>query len=314
MRRRPSDRLAPYLRRLRRHDLVQKTLPALIARIGHYIRLMRVDRPIGTFLLLWPTLWALWLAGEGRPDPQVFVVFVMGVFVMRAAGCVINDFADRNIDGHVKRTRERPLATGAIKPWEAIALFVLLSLTAFALVLTTNWLTIQLAVVGIFLAASYPFMKRYTYLPQAYLGVAFGWAAPMVWAAQTGGLTELAWLVFIAVILWALAYDTIYGMVDRDDDLKIGVKSAAILFGDLDRVIIGLVQLALLLTLYLIGQQAELGVTYLWALAFAAANIAWQQYLIYHRRRDDCFRAFLSNNWLGFFVFAGILLDYTFNI
>ncbi|MEA5445733.1 4-hydroxybenzoate octaprenyltransferase [Gammaproteobacteria bacterium AB-CW1] len=312
MRERFSDQLARKLRRLRRSKLVQQQLPAAATRVGHYIRLMRVDRPIGTFLLLWPTLWALWLAGEGHPDARVFVVFVLGVFVMRAAGCVINDFADRNIDGHVKRTRERPLATGAIRPWEALALFAVLGLVAFGLVLTMNPLTIKLAFVGIFLAASYPFMKRYTYLPQAYLGIAFGWAAPMVWAAQTGGLSELAWLIFIAVILWALAYDTIYGMVDRDDDLKIGVKSAAILFGDLDRLIIGLIQLAFLFTLYLIGQQAELGVTYLWALAFAAANIVWQQYLIYHRRRDDCFRAFLSNNWLGFFVFAGILLDYTF--
>ncbi|MDQ2070187.1 4-hydroxybenzoate octaprenyltransferase [Natronospira sp. AB-CW4] len=284
----------------------------MIQRLGHYVRLMRVDRPIGTFLLLWPTLWALWLAGEGHPDAKVFTVFVIGVFVMRAAGCVINDFADRNIDGHVKRTRERPLATGAIRPWEALLLFALLGLTAFGLVLTMNTLTIKLAFVGIFLAASYPFMKRYTYLPQAYLGIAFGWAAPMVWAAQTGGLSELAWLVFIAVILWALAYDTIYGMVDRDDDLKIGVKSAAILFGELDRLIIGLIQLALLLTLYLIGQQAELGGTYLWGMAFGAANILWQQVLIFRRRRDDCFRAFLSNNWFGFFIFAGILLDYTF--
>ncbi|WP_374728973.1 4-hydroxybenzoate octaprenyltransferase [Natronospira bacteriovora] len=312
MRQRLGDRIARQLKRARRHWLVAEILPKVIQRLGHYVRLMRVDRPIGTFLLLWPTLWALWLAGEGHPDAKVFTVFVIGVFVMRAAGCVINDFADRNIDGHVKRTRERPLATGAIRPWEALLLFALLGLTAFGLVLTMNTLTIKLAFVGIFLAASYPFMKRYTYLPQAYLGIAFGWAAPMVWAAQTGGLSELAWLVFIAVILWALAYDTIYGMVDRDDDLKIGVKSAAILFGELDRLIIGLIQLALLLTLYLIGQQAELGGTYLWGMAFGAANILWQQVLIFRRRRDDCFRAFLSNNWFGFFIFAGILLDYTF--
>lgn len=313
MNQRPGERLAKYLRRLRRHPVIREGVPAAVERAGHYIRLMRVDRPIGTFLLLWPMLWAMWLAGEGHPDPKVFVVFVAGVFVMRAAGCVINDFADRNIDGHVKRTRERPLATGAIRPWEAIVLFVVLCLLAFGLVLTMNWLTIKLAFVGVFLAATYPFMKRYTYLPQAYLGIAFGWAAPMVWAAQTGGLAELPWLIFIAVILWALAYDTIYGMVDRDDDLKIGVKSAAILFGELDRLIIGLIQLALLFTLILIGQQAELGASYYWALAFGAANIAWQQYLIYHRRRDACFRAFLSNNWFGFFVFAGILLHYTFS-
>jgi 4-hydroxybenzoate polyprenyltransferase len=314
MRQRPSDRLARWLKRLGRRPFVQQGLPAAAARFGHYVRLMRIDRPIGTFLLLWPTLWALWMSSGGRPDPMVFTVFVTGVFVMRAAGCVINDFADRKIDGHVKRTKDRPLATGAIRPWEAIVLFLILVSTAFGLVLTMNELTIKLAFVGVFLAASYPFMKRYTYLPHAYLGVAFGWAAPMVWAAQTGSVPELAWLVFIAVILWALAYDTIYGMVDRDDDLKIGVKSAAILFGELDRVIIGLVQLALLLTLYLIGQQADLGFTYLVGLTFAAANILWQQILIFRRRRDDCFRAFLSNNWLGFFVFAGILLDYTFTV
>ncbi|WP_253450810.1 4-hydroxybenzoate octaprenyltransferase [Natronospira proteinivora] len=302
------------LKRLRRSHFVQAQLPAARDRVGHYIRLMRIDRPIGTFLLLWPTLWALWLAGEGQPDPHVFVVFVLGVFVMRAAGCVMNDFADRHIDGHVKRTKDRPLATGAIQAWEAIMLFVVLGLLAFGLVLTTNVLTIQLAFVGIFLAATYPFMKRYTYLPQGYLGIAFGWAAPMVWAAQTGGLSELAWLVFIAVVLWALAYDTIYGMVDRDDDLKVGVKSAAILFGDLDRLIIGLIQAAFLWTLYLIGQQAELSAAYYWGLAFAAVNMIWQQMLIYRRRRDDCFRAFLSNNWAGFFIFAGILLHYTFTL
>ncbi|MCP1727968.1 4-hydroxybenzoate polyprenyltransferase [Natronospira proteinivora] len=311
---RPSQRLMRQLKRLRRSHFVQAQLPAARDRVGHYIRLMRIDRPIGTFLLLWPTLWALWLAGEGQPDPHVFVVFVLGVFVMRAAGCVMNDFADRHIDGHVKRTKDRPLATGAIQAWEAIMLFVVLGLLAFGLVLTTNVLTIQLAFVGIFLAATYPFMKRYTYLPQGYLGIAFGWAAPMVWAAQTGGLSELAWLVFIAVVLWALAYDTIYGMVDRDDDLKVGVKSAAILFGDLDRLIIGLIQAAFLWTLYLIGQQAELSAAYYWGLAFAAVNMIWQQMLIYRRRRDDCFRAFLSNNWAGFFIFAGILLHYTFTL
>jgi len=314
MKPRPTERVLRGLKRLRRTNLVQKKIPATRDRIGHYIRLMRIDRPIGTFLLLWPTLWALWLAGEGRPDPHVFVVFVLGVFVMRAAGCVINDFADRNIDGHVKRTRNRPLATGAIKPWEAIVIFIILGLVALVLVGTTNELTIQLAFVGIFLAATYPFMKRFTYLPQGYLGIAFGWAAPMVWAAQTGELSELAWLVFIAVILWALAYDTIYGMVDRDDDLKIGVKSAAILFGDLDRFIIGLIQLGLLWTLYLVGEQADLGVWYYWGLGFAAANMVWQQMLIYHRQRDACFRAFLSNNWAGFFIFAGILLHYTFTL
>ncbi len=308
-----SQWLARRWRGLRRHWLASEALPAAITRCGHYARLMRIDRPIGTFLLLWPTLWALWLAGEGSPDPHVFVVFIAGVWVMRAAGCVINDFADRNFDGHVRRTVDRPLATGAVRAWEAIVLFLVLALIAFALVLTLNTLTIMLAFVGLALAASYPFMKRFHYLPQAHLGVAFGWAAPMVWAAQTGALPELAWLVFFAVILWALAYDTIYGMVDRDDDLKLGLKSSAILFGDLDRFIIGLIQLALLGTLYLIGEQAELGVTYLYALGFAALNIAWQQWLLRKRDRDDCFRAFLANNWFGFFVFAGILLDYTFS-
>jgi 4-hydroxybenzoate polyprenyltransferase len=307
-----AERIQSWLRQWRRSEVVRDTLPALLERGREYARLMRIDRPIGTFLLLWPTLWALWLAGEGRPDPQIFTVFVIGVFVMRAAGCTINDYADRNLDGHVERTKDRPLAMGTVQPWEALVLFASLCLLAFGLVLTLNTLTIMLAFAGVALAAAYPFMKRYTYLPQAWLGIAFGWTAPMAWAAQTGGLPQLAWLVFIAVILWAIAYDTIYAMVDREDDLKAGIKSTAILFGDLDRQMIGMIQAALLFTLYLIGQQACLGAAYWWGLAFAALNLVHQQWLIRTRERGPCFQAFLSNNWFGLFVFAGILLDYTF--
>jgi 4-hydroxybenzoate polyprenyltransferase len=307
-----AERIQSWLRQWRRSEVVRDTLPALLERGREYARLMRIDRPIGTFLLLWPTLWALWLAGEGRPDPQIFTVFVIGVFVMRATGCTINDYADRNLDGHVERTKDRPLAMGTVQPWEALVLFASLCLLAFGLVLTLNTLTIMLAFAGVALAAAYPFMKRYTYLPQAWLGIAFGWTAPMAWAAQTEALPQLAWLVFIAVILWAIAYDTIYAMVDRDDDLKIGIKSTAILFGDMDRLMIGIIQLLLVYTLYLIGQQAGLGAAYWWGLVFGILNFIYQQWLIRKRKREPCFQAFLSNNWFGFFVFAGILLDYTF--
>ena len=207
-----------------------------------YGLLMRVDRPIGTLLLMWPALWALWIAGQGRPDPYVTLVFVLGVFIMRSAGCVINDFADRDLDPHVARTRERPLAAGRVSPREALVLFVLLCLAAFALVLTLNRLTLLLSLVALPLAAIYPFMKRFTYLPQVHLGIAFGWAVPMAFAAETDSVPPVAWLILTGVVLWAVAYDTMYAMVDRDDDIYVGVKSTAILFGELDRLMIGVVQ------------------------------------------------------------------------
>jgi len=275
-----------------------------------YAYLMRLHKPIGIFLLLWPALWALWIAGEGAPDPLVVFVFVAGVVLMRSAGCVINDYADRRFDPHVARTRDRPIAAGRVATREALILFAVLCLLAFGLVLLMNRLTILLSLAGAFLAVSYPFMKRYTHLPQVYLGAAFGWAVPMAFAAQTGGVPREAWLLFVATVLWATAYDTMYGMVDREDDLKIGVKSTAILFGEADRAIIAIVQVLLLLALLLAGQAAGLGGYYYFGLLLAAALAVYQQYLIREREPQACFRAFLNNNWFGAAVFAGILLDY----
>jgi 4-hydroxybenzoate polyprenyltransferase len=283
-----------------------------LKRAGAYARLMRLHRPIGSFLLLWPTLWALWLACDGHPTPKLFAVFVAGVFVMRAAGCVANDFADRDFDPHVMRTRDRPLATGEVSVTEAAVLFLLLGLLAFALVLTLNTLSIELAVVGLVLAVSYPFMKRYTYLPQPYLGLAFGWGIPMAYAAATGKLPPEAWLIFIANILWATVYDTMYAMVDRRDDLKIGVKSTAILFGTMDKTIIGVLQGLLLLNLVLVGTRLGLGGAYYVGLLFALGFALYEQYLIRKRDPKKCFEAFLNNNWFGAAVFVGILLNYTF--
>lgn len=277
-----------------------------------YARLARLDRPIGNFLLLWPMLWALWLAAEGWPRPGVLVVFVLGVLVMRAAGCVINDYADRDFDRHVKRTRERPLTTGAVTEREALNLFAVLCLVAFGLVLLMNRLTVLLSLVGVALAASYPFMKRHTHLPQVHLGAAFGWAAPMAFAAQAGEVTAMAWLVFVAAVVWATIYDTEYAMVDRDDDLKIGIKSTAILFGRQDRLMIGLLQVLMTLLLALIGWRAGLGAIYFLCLGLATGLFAHQQWLIRDRSREGSFRAFLNNNVYGGIIFAGIVLSYLF--
>jgi 4-hydroxybenzoate polyprenyltransferase len=284
----------------------------LAIQLREYALLMRLDRPIGILLLLWPTLWALWIAGAGRPDPQVFLVFVAGVVLMRSAGCVMNDFADRGIDPHVERTRDRPLARGVVSSLEALLLAAALGAVAFALVLTMNRLTVLLALAGAVLTVAYPFLKRFTHLPQVWLGASFGWSVPMAFAAQTGAVPQLAWLMFIAVILWAMVYDTMYAMVDRDDDLRLGVRSTAILFGDADRHMIGAMQALLWVALWLVGRQAGLGGWYIAGLAFAAGLSAWQQYLIRARRPEDCFRAFLNNNYYGMAVFIGILLHYTF--
>ncbi len=278
--------------------------------IRDYISLMRLDKPIGIFLLLWPTLWALLIAGQGEPDVEILLIFVLGVVLMRSAGCVINDYADRDIDRHVARTQNRPLAAGRITTGEALFIFALLCAAAFILVLQLNRLTILLSFVGIGLAASYPFMKRLTHLPQVYLGAAFGWSVPMAFAAQTNSVPPIAWLMFTATVLWATVYDTIYSMMDRDDDIALGVKSTAILFGDMDRKLIGLIQVMLLISLFMIGRQAELGLYFYLGVAFAAGLAAWQQYLIRYRDREGCFRAFLNNNWFGAVVFLGILLDY----
>lgn len=275
-------------------------------RLLAYARLMRLHRPIGILLLLWPMLWALWLAAGGWPDPWILGVFVAGTVLMRAAGCVINDYADRDFDGHVARTRDRPLATGAATPREALVLFGVLVVGAGLLVLTTNRLTIVLAVPGVLLAASYPYAKRYTYLPQLHLGAAFGWAVPMAYAAQTASIPTQAWLVFCAAVLWAVIYDTQYAMVDRDDDVRLGIKSTAILFGDDDRLIIGILQGLLLLDLWLVGRQAELGWPYALGIGAAGLLFAYQQYLIRARTREGCFAAFMNNNWVGGVVFAGL--------
>ena len=283
---------------------------SFLTRLLDYARLMRFDKPIGIFLLLWPTLWALFIAGQGQPDHTILVIFVLGVILMRSAGCVINDYADRDIDSHVSRTSNRPLATGRVSTREAKILFLVLCLLALLLVLQLNTLTVALSVVGALLAASYPFMKRVTYLPQVFLGAAFGWAVPMAFAAQTGTVPQIAWLMFLATLLWATAYDTMYAMVDREDDLALGVKSTAILFGDSDRQIVGLLQIMVLLCLLMIGRQAELGGIYYLGVLAAAALFAYQQFLIRFRTREGCFQAFLNNNWVGAAVFLGILLDY----
>lgn len=282
----------------------------LVDRLEQYSLLTRIDRPIGTLLLLWPTLWALWIAAEGWPRSSVLIVFLLGVTLMRAAGCAINDFADRNIDGHVQRTRQRPMATGRVSSKEALLVFASLALCAFILVLFMNRLTITMSLVGVLLAASYPFMKRYHYMPQVHLGAAFGWAVPMAYTAQSNEITAMTWLIFMATVLWTTAYDTMYAMADREDDLKIGVKSTAILFGDADRLIIGMIQALLMLNLILIGQRAELGLYYYLGLLAASGFAIYQQYLIKNRERKKCFQAFLNNNWFGMSVFVGIFIDY----
>jgi 4-hydroxybenzoate polyprenyltransferase len=292
---------------------LRRKLKSLGGQLWQYVRLMRLDRPIGTLLLLWPALWALWIASDGHPDPHVFVVFVAGVVLMRSAGCAMNDFADRNIDPHVRRTRDRPLAAGRVTPAEALLLAAGLGLIALGLVLTLNRLTVLLAVAGAALAVTYPFTKRITSLPQFYLGAAFGWSVPMAFAAQTDAVPTLAWVLFCAVVLWAAAYDTMYAMVDREDDRKLGVRSAAILFGDADCLLIGLIQVLMLLSLYLAGRDAGLGGWYLAGLVAAAGYMLYQQVLLHSREPERCFRAFLSNNGLGAMIFAGILLSYTFS-
>ncbi len=280
-------------------------------RVHEYARLVRLDRPIGIYLLLWPALWALWIAGEGHPRPMNVIVFVLGVALMRSAGCAINDYADRHIDPEVARTRDRPLARGAIRPREALALFVGLSLAAFALVLLTNRTTVIMSLMAAGLAATYPFMKRLHHLPQVHLGAAFGWAVPMAFTAETGDWPPpIAWLLFTGTLLWTTAYDTMYAMADRQDDLRIGVKSTAILFGDADRLIIGALQILSLVALLLVGRQAGLGAYYYVGLVIAAALAAYQQILIADRNPAACLRAFLNNNYFGLAVFAGILASY----
>ncbi len=286
------------------------TAPRWRERLGQYWTLVRGDRPIGVLLLLWPTWWALWLAADGPPPWSLLLVFTAGVWLTRSAGCVINDYADRWLDPQVERTRVRPLATGAVSGREALLVFAVLMAVAFALVLTLNRLTVYLSVVGLFLAASYPYLKRYTHLPQVYLGLAFGWGIPMAFAAVQGEVPPLAWVLYCANILWATAYDTWYAMVDRDDDLRAGAKSTAILFGDLDLVAQGVLYALAFGALALVGRQAGLGIYYWAALAVAAALVVYEFIIARHREGDACFRAFLHNNWVGAVVFAGIALEY----
>ncbi len=281
--------------------------------LRNYATLMRLDKPVGIWLLLWPTLWALWLSADGAPDQGLFIIFVVGVFIMRAAGCVLNDFADRNIDPYVERTRDRPIASGAVAPLEALTLFAALALIAIGLATMLNRPAQLLAVGGGVLTVLYPFIKRFVSVPQFVLGLAFGWAVPMAFAAQTGQTSELAWLVFGTTVIWAVIYDTFYAMVDRVDDEKIGVKSTAILFGDADLFIIGGLQLLMLAALVFIGQRAGLGGWYYLSVACAGALMAWHQWLARNRTAAGCFAAFLRNHYIGMVVFIGIVLHYTFN-
>lgn len=287
-------------------------LPSLLKQLRSYALLMRLDKPIGIWLLLWPTLWALWLAGDGHPDPGLFVVFTLGVIVMRSAGCVLNDFADRKIDPYVERTRDRPIASGAVAPSEALLLFVALSLIAIGLATMLNRQAQLLAAVAAFLTVIYPFIKRFISIPQFFLGAAFGWAVPMAFAAQNGQTSQLAWLLFGIALIWAVIYDTFYAMVDRPDDLRVGVKSTAIMFGELDLFIIGGLQVLMLIALTMVGTMAELGFWYFGAIFVAAIFMAYHQWLARRRDAAGCFAAFRNNHYVGLVIFVGIILHYTF--
>ncbi|NND45989.1 MAG: 4-hydroxybenzoate octaprenyltransferase [Xanthomonadales bacterium] len=284
--------------------------PPRLGSFGAYWRLMRFDKPIGILLLLWPTLWALWIAGQGSPSVLNVIVFVCGVVVMRAAGCVMNDIADRDFDPHVSRTRARPLAAGELTVRQALAAFIILMGLAFALVLLTNELTVKLAFAGAALAATYPFFKRVTHLPQVVLGIAFGWSIIMAFAAETGGVPAIAWGLFAINVVWSVIYDTLYAMVDREDDLRIGIKSTAILFGQHDLVVLRALQAVMVAGLVLLGM--ELGATWPWyaAVAVVGALFLLQQLWVRQREPNACFRAFLNNNWVGLALFAGLAGHY----
>ena len=298
--------------RVRFHPWTTHELPRILGGLLDYARLMRLDRPIGIWLLLWPTLWAVWIAGRGKPDPHIFVIFVAGTVLMRSAGCAINDYADRSFDPHVARTKDRPLAAGRISTLEALVLFAVLALTALMLALQLNRLTLLYAVAGGFLAITYPFVKRFLAVPQMYLGLTFGWGIPMAFAAQLESVPRVAWLLLLANVLWVTVYDTMYAMVDRDDDLKIGVRSTAILFGDSDIHILAVLQVMTLLSLYLVGRMIRMTYWYDLGLAGGAVFFAYQLWLIRARDREACFRAFLNNNYFGMAVFIGVLLSYQF--
>ena len=294
----PKPREAPFLYRMQR-------------RIEEYALLARLDRPIGTWLLLWPALWGLWIAGAGRPHPRVLIVFVAGVFVMRAAGCVINDYADRNIDPHVRRTRDRPLAARRVAPREALYLFAVLITVALYLVTRLDLLTIKLAFIGAAMTVSYPFVKRIFPMPQLYLGISFGgWSVPMAFAAESGTVPRVAWVLYIAAVMWAAIYDTMYAMVDREDDLKVGVKSSAILFADMDKLLIGVMQAMMLFALVLAGRSMKFGQWYDSGVIAAGLLFLYQQWLIRKREPAGCLKAFFNNQYVGAVIFIGIMLQY----
>ena len=280
-----------------------------------YIRLIRLDKPIGILLLLWPTLTALWIAAEGVPDYSILTVFVLGVILMRSAGCAINDYADREVDALVVRTMNRPLATGELAPKNALIIAAILSVTAFILaVIMLNKLTIFMSVIAVLLAGLYPFMKRYTYLPQVFLGAAFAWAIPMAFAAQTNTIPTVAWLLFLANVLWTTAYDTFYAMADREDDKLAKIKSTAILFGDDDRVIVGIIQISFLLVMTLVGSKLEMSSVYYIGILVATLLSIYQQKLVVTRSPARCLQAFLNNNWVGAALFLGVVIHYSLNL
>jgi 4-hydroxybenzoate polyprenyltransferase len=283
----------------------------LWARLTDFARLMRLDRPIGIWLLLWPTLWALWTASGGHPQRGVLLIFVLGTVLMRSAGCVINDLIDRDIDPHVRRTRDRPLAARRVSPAEALVLFALLVAGAFALVLQLNMATVRLSFIGAALTLSYPLLKRFFALPQLYLGLSFGWAVPMAYAAELGEVPRVGWVMLLAAIVWACVYDTFYAIADRPDDLRIGVKSSAITFGDLDLLMIGAMQVMVLVALGLVGRLLELGAPYYISLAVGAVMFAWQQWSARRRDAAGCLASFHNNNYFGLVVLAGLIIDYT---
>ncbi len=307
-----AERWRWFAYRVRFHPFTTNELPRLLATIHDYVQLTRLDRPIGIWLLLWPTLWALWFAGLGKPDARLFIIFTIGTVLMRSAGCAVNDYADRSFDRHVERTKARPLAAGRISPIEALLLFAALSLTALGLTLQLNRLTLLFAVFGAALAVTYPFIKRFLSVPQMYLGLTFGWGIPMAFAAQLERMPRVAWLLLIANVLWVTVYDTMYAMVDRDDDLKIGVRSTAILFGDSDRHIIATLQAMTLFSLYLVGGIMRMGPWYYGGLIAGAAFFVYQLWLIRARDRQACLQAFLNNNYFGMSVFLGIAFNYQF--
>ncbi len=281
-----------------------------LRRLPDFIALGRLDRPIGIYLLLWPTLWALWIASEGQPSYKLIFIFVMGVILTRTGGCIVNDYADRDFDGQVQRTANRPLATGRISGKEALAVAAVIGLLAFILVLFTNTFTIILSVGGLVLACTYPYMKRHTYLPQLVLGAAFAWSIPMAFAAVKEEVPAIAWIIYLATLCWTMAYDTLYAMVDRDDDLQAGIKSTAILFGDADLAMVGLLNGMTLLALALLGSKLELSHWYYFGLGVAVALWGWQLWQCRERDRDACFKAFLHNHWVGAAIFAGLFLHY----